>query len=237
MTDVHPMDPADAFARLGRIKLSVTDLDGVFQQIADLAKRTIPGVSEASVSVVSAKGPSTPAFTGDLALALDESQYELGHGPCLDAASSTTVQAVTDMTTESRWPDWTSRARQAGAHSSLSIGLPVHEAVTGALNLYATESGAFDDDAVTLAQTFAGYAAVAMANAYLYDAKTTLAQHMEAAMTNRAVIEQAKGIIMGDRRCTPDEAFAILTKISQDTNRKVRDVAAALVARAATPKP
>jgi GAF domain-containing protein len=237
MTDVQPMDPTDAFAQLGRIKLSDTDLDGVFQQIADLAKRTIPGVSEASVSLVSAKGPSTPAFTGDLALALDESQYELGHGPCLEAASSTTVQAVTDMTTESRWPDWTSRALQAGAHSSLSIGLPVHEAVTGALNLYAAEPGAFDDDAVTVAQTFAGYAAVAMANAYLYDAKTTLAQHMEAAMTSRAVIEQAKGIIMGDRRCTADEAFAILTKISQDTNRKVRDVAAALVTRAATPQP
>jgi transcriptional regulator with GAF, ATPase, and Fis domain len=141
------------------------------------------------------------------------------------------------MATESRWPDWTSRALQAGAHSSLSIGLPVHEAVSGALNLYATEPGAFDDDAVTVARTFAGYATVAMANAYLYDAKTTLAQHMEMAMKSRAVIEQAKGIIMGERRCTPDEAFAILTKVSQDSNRKLRDVAVALVTRAAIPKP
>jgi AmiR/NasT family two-component response regulator len=54
---------------------------------------------------------------------------------------------------------------------------------------------------------------------------------MQAAMESRAVIEQAKGIIMGDRRCTADEAFRILRKLSQDTNRKVRDVAAALVAR------
>ncbi len=237
MTDVQPMDPTDAFAQLGRIKLSETSLDGVFQQIAELAKRTIPGASEASVTMVRAKGASTPAFTGDLALACDESQYELGHGPCLDAASSATIQAVPDMATESRWPDWTSRALQAGAHSSLSIGLPVHEAVSGALNLYATEPGAFDDDAVTVARTFAGYATVAMANAYLYDAKTTLAQHMEMAMKSRAVIEQAKGIIMGERRCTPDEAFAILTKVSQDSNRKLRDVAVALVTRAAAPKP
>jgi len=50
-------------------------------------------------------------------------------------------------------------------------------------------------------------------------------------MESRAVIEQAKGIIMGDRRCGADEAFAILTKISQDSNRKLRDVAAALVAQ------
>ena len=240
MTDAQPMEPTDAFAQLGRIKLSETDLNGVFQQVADLAKRTIPGVTDASVTLVQpSKGAHTPAFTGQLALALDESQYELGHGPCLAAASSTNIQAVTDMTSENRWPDWTSRALQAGAHSSLSIGLPVQEAVTGALNLYSTEPHAFDDDAiaVAVAQTFASYASVAMANAYLYDAKTTLAQHMEAALASRAVIEQAKGIIMGDRRCTADEAFAILTKLSQDTNRKLRDIAAALVARATTPKP
>ena len=236
MTDEQPIDPTDAFAQLGRIKLSETDLDGVFQQIADLAKRTIPGVSEVSVTLVRHRRAHTAAFTGDLALALDESQYRLGHGPCLDAASSTTTQLVTDMTTEDRWPDWTSRAREAGAHSSLSIGLPVQETVTGALNLYATAADAFDDDAIALAQTFAGYAAVAMANAYLYDAKATLAQHMEAAMAGRAVIEQAKGIIMGERWCTADEAFAVLNKVSQASNLTLLDVAAALVARAATDK-
>jgi GAF domain-containing protein len=231
------MEPADAFAQLGRIRLSETDLDGVFHRIADLAKRTIPGASEVSVTLVPAKGAYTPAFTGDLALALDESQYELGHGPCLDAARSTSTQHIADMTAESRWPVWTSRAREAGANSSLSIGLPVQEAVTGALNIYATKPHAFDENALTVAQSFASYAEVAMANAYLYNAKTTLAQHMEIAMRSRAVIEQAKGIIMSDRRCSADEAFTILTKLSQNTNHRLRDVAVALVKRSTTPRP
>ena len=69
----------------------------------------------------------------------------------------------------------------------------------------------------------------------LYETQATLAGHMQKAMENRAVIEQAKGIIMGERRCTPDEAFAILTKLSQDTNRNLRDVATALVTKAAEP--
>ena len=239
MTHTSPsMEPNEAFTQLGRIKLYETTLEGVFQQISDLAKRTIPGVSEASVTLVQGKGARTAAFTGELALALDESQYQLGHGPCLEAASSATTQVVNDMASETRWPDWAPRSVQAGAHSSLSIGLPVQDALTGALNLYATKPDTFDDDAIAVAQTFASYASVAMANAYVVESKKTLAQHMEAAMESRAVIEQAKGIIMGDRRCTADEAFAILTKISQDTNRKLRDVAAALVARAATtPKP
>jgi AmiR/NasT family two-component response regulator len=120
--------------------------------------------------------------------------------------------------------------------SSLSVGMPVQERVTGALNLYATAADAFDEEATLVAQTFSGYAAVAMANAHLYDATATLAQHLQAAMENRAVIEQAKGIIMAERRCTPDEAFAILSKLSQDTNRKVRDVATTLVAGAHRPR-
>jgi AmiR/NasT family two-component response regulator len=109
----------------------------------------------------------------------------------------------------------------------------MHEAVTGALNLYATRPAIFNDDAVLIAQTFACYAAVAMTNAHLYETQRTLAHHMQAAMRCRAVIEQAKGIIIAQRRCTADEAFAILSKTSQDTNRKVRDIAATLVADAA----
>jgi GAF domain-containing protein len=73
------------------------------------------------------------------------------------------------MRQETRWPHFTSGAVAAGAHSSLSIGLPVHESVTGSLNIYATKPDAFDDDVIVLAQTCAGYAAVALANAHLYD--------------------------------------------------------------------
>ena len=235
MTHIEPMNPTDAFAQLGQIKFSEIDFQGVLAQVAGLAKRTIPAAGEVSVTLVGAGGAHTAAFTGELALSLDECQYKQGQGPCLTAAGANVTVAIADMTAEARWPEWARHALDAGAHSSLSIGLPLHDSVTGALNIYATKPEAFDDDAITLAQTFGGYAAVAMANAHLYDTTANLAQHMRAAMDSRAVIEQAKGIIMGERRCTPDEAFAILSRISQDTNRKVRDVAAALVARATEP--
>jgi GAF domain-containing protein len=232
MTDAHPLEPAEAFERLGRMKLGETDLKGVLDQVAHLAKRTIPGAAEVSVTLVDNKDAHTAAYTGQLALSLDEWQYRKGYGPCLDASGSSTTLSLPDMATEDRWPDWAARALDAGAHSSLSIGLPIHDQVTGALNVYATQPGAFDSDAVVLGQTFAGYAAVALANAHVYDAQANLAQQMQAAMASRAVIEQAKGIIMGSRHCAPDEAFAILAKISQDTNRKLREVAVALVASA-----
>ncbi len=232
MSDYQPLDPSDAFAELGRIKLAETDIDSVLDKIAELARRAIPGADEVSVTLVRGKGPHTAAFTGELALACDERQYERGHGPCLEASATAATLLIDDMEQETRWPDYAAGAVDAGAHSSLSIGLPVQEAVTGALNLYARKHDAFDDDAIVLAQTFAGYAAVALVNAHLYDTQASLAQHMQAAMENRAVIEQAKGIIMADRHCSPDEAFQILSKLSQNTNRKLRDVAVALVASA-----
>ncbi|GIF17184.1 GAF and ANTAR domain-containing protein [Actinoplanes teichomyceticus] len=235
MTHVEPMDPNEAFAELGRIRLADVDIDTLLDKIAQLAKHTIPGAAEVSVTLLRGDNAHTAAFTGELARNLDEVQYERGHGPCLDASTGTASLSVPDTSSEDRWSDWARDAQQAGALSSLSIGLPVQEKITGALNIYATKPHAFDDDAIALAQTFAGFAAVGLANAHLYDTQATLASHMQKAMESRAVIEQAKGIIMGQRRCTAPEAFAILTKLSQDSNRKLRDVATALVDKAASP--
>jgi hypothetical protein len=111
------------------------------------------------------------------------------------------------------------------------VALPILDDVKGSLNFYGEAPHAYDADAVSLAQTFAEHATIALANAHLYDNTANLAQHMQSAMESRAVIEQAKGIIMGERRCSADQAFEILAEISQRSNRKLRDVAAALVRR------
>ena len=227
----QPTDPASAFAEFGRIKLGETDLHGVLTRVAELAQNSLPGADEVSITLVRNGRPYTAAYTGDIALHLDERQYEGDLGPCLQAAADKTTVSVPDTATDTRWDGWAAKAAAAGVGSVLSVGLPIVESVSGAVNIYGLPPRAFDDDAVLLAQRFAGYATIALANAHLHHSTADLAQHMQAAMESRAVIEQAKGIIMGDRRCGADEAFAILTKISQDSNRKLRDVAAALVAR------
>ncbi|AEV86355.1 histidine kinase [Actinoplanes sp. SE50] len=226
------MDPTVAFRELSRIKLGDTDLEGVLATVADLAKRSIPGAYEVSVTLIRDRGPHTAASTGPAADHIDKWQYEMGSGPCLDACRQSLTLLVGDVRTERRWPGWEERAADAGVNCALSVGLPIRERVAGALNIYAETPEAFDDDAVVLAETFAGYAAVALANAHLYDTTVTLAGHLQAAMAGRAVIEQAKGIIMGQRHCTADEAFTILSRASQESNRKLRDVAAELVDRA-----
>ena len=223
-------DPLAAFAELGRTKLSESSLDDVLRQVASTARRALSGAAEVSVTLVRRDVAYTAAHTGELALRLDERQYEHDQGPCLQAAKEQTTISVPDTASDPRWEGWAARAAAAGAGSVLSVGLPMLDDVNGALNIYGDRPGAFDDEAVTLAQSFAGYAAVALANAHLYHNTSELVRHLQAAIESRAVIEQAKGIIMAERRCTADDAFALLTKVSQNTNRKLRDVAAALVA-------
>ncbi|KUL28901.1 GAF and ANTAR domain-containing protein [Actinoplanes awajinensis] len=227
-----PMDPTAAFRELARINLGETDLDGVLATVAELAKRAVPGAYEVSVTLIRDRGPHTVASTGEAADRIDKWQYERGSGPCLDACRDRTTLLVDDVGAERRWPGWEENTDVVGVHSALSVGLQIHERVSGALNIYATSARAFDPDAVVLAETFAGYAAIALANAHLYNTTLALTRNLQTAMENRAVIEQAKGIIMGQRHCTADEAFAILARASQESNRKLRDVATGLVDRA-----
>jgi transcriptional regulator with GAF, ATPase, and Fis domain len=232
-TDQHAdpplLDPRVALTELARLSFEDTSLEAMLQRLAELAQRMIPRVAEASVTLISHDKATSAAYTGRLALDLDESQYGRGYGPCLEAAVGEELREITDAREEARWPDYARICVERGALSSLSVPLPVREAVHGALNLYAIEAGAFDDRAKETARTFASYAAVAVRNMHLYLSIRELAEHMNTAMQSRAVIEQAKGIVMSQRRCDANEAFNLLAAASQRSNRKLRDIAAAIV--------
>jgi GAF domain-containing protein len=229
VTDRQHIQPQDAFAELAKISLADHTLDRVMDKIAALAKSTLQLNGEVSVTLVERGKPSTVAQTGQLAGDLDERQYNRGYGPCLDSIAGGEPLVVHDMRTEQRWPDWARSAADVGAGSSMSIPVPLQREVSAALNIYSTDPDAFDDAAVELGSTFAAYAGVALANMHLYQAQGQVAEQLQTAMQSRAVIEQAKGILIGQRRCSAQEAFDILVRLSQDTNRKLRDVAEALV--------
>lgn len=233
MTASEHTQPQDAFAELARITLADHSLDHVMEKVATLAKSTLNLNGEVSVTLVERDKPSTVASTASLAVELDERQYDRGYGPCLDCIAGGQPLIVKDMSTEQRWADWARSATGLGAGSSMSIPVPLQREVSAALNVYSTDRHAFDDATVELGTTFAAYAGVALANMHLYQAQGRVAEQLQQAMQSRAVIEQAKGILMGKRRCTPQQAFDMLVRLSQDTNRKLREVAETLVRDAA----
>ena len=219
------------FDRLAELLAASSALEVVLQETVDLATVTIPGATEASITVVrSGDQGEGAAYGSDTARAIDERQYGLDEGPCLDASRGHEILIVRDMRTEARWPHYTPFAVEHGILSSLSVPLPVQEEVLGAINVYSREADVFDEEAVESGRRFAAYAAVAIANAQLYRSASDAADHMRRAMESRAVIEQAKGILMAQRRCGPAEAFDLLVAASQRQNIKLRVLAEQVVA-------
>ena len=224
-----------ALRDLSGIVLGDHSFQAVLQRASEIAKRAIPGADEVSVTMKDGR-PTTVASSGPLATEVDESQYEVGTGPCLQAVDQGEVVLVTDLATETRWPQYLPRAIAAGVGSSLSIPLPVDGVHVGAFNAYSRTADAFDREAVKLGEDLAAYAAIVLNNAGLYFTATTRADHLARALMSRAVIDQAKGILMGARRCSAEEAFDILVRLSQQSQRKLRDVAQALVDQTTGPQ-
>jgi GAF domain-containing protein len=227
----QPETAAEALLHLGRLSLRELSMDGLLQTVAELAASVLPAKPDASVTLLVKGLPSTVASTAQLALDLDEVQYEGGQGPCLHAARTGEATEITDTRTEDRWPDYARQAAEHGNLSSLSVPLVIDEdeRIFGALNLYAHKPDAWDEESRSAALAFGPYAAVAAGNVYAYQSARTMADHLQAAMENRAVIEQAKGVLMERFKVTPDHAFRLLAVASMNANRKLRHVAEDLV--------
>ncbi len=224
-----------ALEELGLLALHEHSMESLLQRVVELTKVVMPGHGEASISLLVNDRPTTAIFTGDLARDCDESQYGRGYGPCLHAASSGELTEVVDARVETRWRDYVERAAEQGALSSLSIPLPLGDGIAGALNLYAREPAAFDDESREAGQRFAPFAGVAVSNMFAYQNAQALADHLEEAVEGRAVIDLAKGILMERHELTPGGAFQLLARISMQTNSNLRAVAEELVATGQLP--
>jgi GAF domain-containing protein len=215
---------------LSRLVLAGRTLEEVLGDIVAIANREIPGAESTSITLLRGDKAFTAAHFGDMALAADEMQYEQGHGPCMDAGRGGVVLRVDDMRTEQRWPDYVARVLDTGTLSSLSVPLPYQGATIGALNIYSTKPAAFaTPESLAAGLEVAETIAVAVANADAHWQVTEQARNMRLAMESRAMIEQAKGVLMAQRRVTAEQAFEILREASQRYNRKLRDIATGIV--------
>jgi GAF domain-containing protein len=232
------MDEAAAYAALSHIAVAERPLDQTLEDVATLAKRALTETPESSVTLMAQDQAWTAAFSGALALHLDERQYDDGYGPCMDAAVSGRTIAVTIDDPHSSYTDFRELAHQHGVTHSLSIGLPAAGRTIGALNLYTKAGQAFSDDSTRIAGTFAGVAGIVLATAGRHndvaaDAVTDASQ-LQQALQSRVEISQAQGILMAQYHCSREEAFAALVRLSQQQGVKLQQAARALVDRTAS---
>jgi GAF domain-containing protein len=217
------VDLAGVLGRIARELEAEQTFETTMRALVAAAVDAIPGADAGGITEVRRRGQELQVqfATDPLVTALDNAQYELGEGPCLDAAYEHRTVRVSDFATDDRWHSFAARACTAGALSMLSIQLYVLGDDLGALNMYSTQVNGFDDESEEVGLLFATHAAIAMAGAQRE-------QQLRVAISSRDIIGQAKGILMERHKLTADQAFAVLTKASSQTNRKLRDVAEVL---------
>jgi transcriptional regulator with GAF, ATPase, and Fis domain len=228
------MDEAGVLAELGATLLADRPMSDVLEEMTMLAKQVLPETPEISLTLLEGDHAETAAFTGKIALELDERQYDKGYGPCLDAAASGETINLVMADPDGPYPDFARAALQQGVTHLLSVGLAVTTPTVGALNIYSSTGHPFGADARRIAGVFATVAGLVLVKAGLGQDLRDLAGHLEAAVRSRAVIDQAKGVIMAQNRCSADAAFQILVRASQNQGVKLARLAAQLVDGVAT---
>lgn len=225
-------DPqADALSALGEFSLREANLGATLVRLTESACEAIHHADIATLTVLTRTGePATPYFTDELAQEVDEAQYVSGRGPCLEAVHRGHVVRLDDVAAETdRYPEFARTATVNGIASTLSVPMLAGDGPLGSLNLYAEGTAAFDGADEARARAVVAPISSAVANAATFRRAVERADQLQEAMRSRAVIEQAKGMIMAATGCDAGEAFDLLREQSQAENRKLRDIAEQVV--------
>jgi putative methionine-R-sulfoxide reductase with GAF domain len=222
-------DLQTSLAALSQLATGHLPLIDALTRIAEFAVLAIPGADGAGLTLLERDHRDTVVASAPFVGEVDTIQYGIGEGPCITAAARAQTVRSGSVDTDQQWPRFGRRVAPLGVHSVLSLPLLTSEGVLGAMNVYAHERDAFDEHAAVVGELFAVPAAIAVQNAHVLAQTKRLAAQLQAALTNRATIDQARGILMSRIGCDAEAAFARLRAISQADNQKLHLVAEALV--------
>lgn len=218
---------------LGTLKVTDHSLPELLDRVVRIAADAVqPAALVAMTLDVDARRTmSTAACNDDDAAEIDASQYVIGGGPCLEAAHENAVQVVASTPSDRRWRTFSETCIAYGILSAMAVPVVGAADRRGALNFYSRSEDSVGAGEIEAASAFALQAAVFVHNAESYWSARELADQLATALESRIVIEQAKGVLMSSGQ-SAGAAFKMLVSASQRESRKLREVAADVVARA-----
>ena len=210
--------------------LNTSNVDQFLHELAVLATRVVTDGLGCGMTLRSrGRLPATVACTDPVAAQADEVQFRAGDGPALHAMRRGERVHIQDMARHDRWPRFCGHALSVGIRSCLVEPLITDGETVGAVALYARRPFAFGPDESRRADRFARHASGALTLALRMASCEDLNDQLRSSIASRTVIDQALGVIMATEHCPQEKAFALLRTVSQNTNVKLRDLAATIV--------
>jgi anti-anti-sigma factor len=231
-------DTTHAPGELTAVRSNDDYVDGALRLVVALAQATVGGADGASVSLLRHGHLATVAASDQTVSEMDASQYATGEGPCVDASVEGRWFHAGSLEEETRWPTFTPRARALGISAILSSPLLDQGGPVGALNIYSRTAAAFGPRDQELAALIATEASILMSDVRV-DATDDdqRSRWLHGALRTREIIAEAHGVIMERENVLEGDAFAILRRFSQKSNRPLRERAEDVVASTRRPEP
>jgi GAF domain-containing protein len=180
---------------------------------------------DCTVSLVRARQAALTTGTSSGATSLAQWDQSSGDGAVSHALAGHLAVVVNSYSADPRWPALWCPLRDAGYRSLLSVPLHLNAGSMSALTLFGQQDNVFTPSVIVAASALSKLAASSYLSAAELRAAQAKAEHLQAALQGRTSIDVACGVIMGQNRCSYEDAFHILAQASSHRNIKARVVA------------
>jgi len=224
-------DLADRAAAL--LSLAAATQERSLSQLTALAASQVPGCAAATVTIWRDGELASQASSHPEPSRLVAVQVSSGRGPLIDAITGGGPASCPDTLTETRWPEFAAAALRLGVRSAVTLSH--NGAVVITLSLFGLRPRAFETDQLQLAELLVAYGGALVGAVSDYDDSRRVAVQLRDAADARAVVDQAKGILMHALGCTADQALERMREVSQRSNLRATEVARRVIDAHARP--
>jgi GAF domain-containing protein len=156
-------------------------------------------------------------------------QLQTDQGPCVDCFRTGQPVSVADLPSAGRWPRFTAAAADAGFTAVHALPMRLRTEVIGALNFFDTDPGPLAEGKLSVGQALADVATIGLLQHRAISQRDALTEQLQTALNSRVLIEQAKGVVAERLHLDMAEAFVLLRSTARSHNRRLSDLATAIV--------
>jgi hypothetical protein len=226
-TSVPLEDAAAGFATLADRLYSGSSYEGVYDAICRAAVDVVPGCDRACITTMVAGGePHIEAATDEIARRIDELEWEVREGPCVDAMLSDRFECDGDISQNSAWPRLAERVvAETPVRGMVGYRIRVRERKVGALNVFSDTPGALTLEGAAIGAILASFASVTLGAAAQHED----AGHLRKALSSNREVGKAIGLLMATHDVTDAQAFEMLRTASNELNVRMAQLATEMI--------
>jgi GAF domain-containing protein len=227
--DVSPQDVRQALTELGKLRFGEMRVEDALHEIVQTT-HAIFDVDGAGLMLADAHHQLRNVAVSDERLGhLEDLQIRHQEGPCISAFDDKELVGTQDLAEETRWPLFSRAAVARGVRAVLASPLPYNQDAVGVVAVLSDDPRPWSPEGELALLAFTDLAALLIASMMQGEQQSELAAQLQSALNSRAVIEQAKGVLIGQQGLSAHAAYVQLRDQARTQRRKLAEVSAEVV--------